>query len=297
LRWKNSSPVSRTDLLLTFLAMIWGVNYVVLKQTLEEILALAFNALRFSFASILLFLNVWLFEGGILPDRKDFNRIFGLGIIGYALHQALFICGVSLTTASLSALLMATSPVFVVLLNLFIKVEKLSGRIFLGVILSLAGVLVLVVGSQPDLALTGTHVIGGGLILLSAILWAAYTVLAKPCLGKYSPLRLTTLTMIFGTIVLDIVAIPSLLAQQWRAVSLTGWAGFGYSFGLTAVVGYLIWNIGIQRCGPARTAIYQNLTPVIATVASYFVLGEILGKLQVVGAAMIFLGIYLTKKA
>ena len=114
---------------------------MVLKQTLQEILALAFNALRFSLASILLFLIVWQYEGGILPDRKDFNRIFGLGIIGYALHQALFICGVSLTTASLSALMMATSPVFVVLLKLFIKIEKLSGRIFLGVILSLAGIL------------------------------------------------------------------------------------------------------------------------------------------------------------
>jgi len=297
LRWKNSCLVSRTDLLLTFLAVIWGVNYVVLKQILQEILALAFNALRFSLASILLFLIVWLFEGDILPDKRDFNRVFALGILGYALHQALFICGVSLTTAGLSALMMATSPVFVVLLNLFVRVEKLSGRIFLGVILSLAGVLVLVAGSQPDLALTGTHVIGGGLVLLSATLWAGYTVLAKPYLSKYSPLRLTTLTMIFGTIMLDIVAIPSLLAQQWHAISLAGWAGFGYSFGLTAVAGYLIWNIGIQRCGPARTAIYQNLTPVIAAVASYFVLGEILGKLQVVGAVMIFLGIYLTRKA
>jgi len=278
------------------LALIWGVNYSVVKQTLQEILPLAFNALRFSLASILLLFVLQMSDGGLLLERRDFNRVFMLGILGYALHQILFIVGIAQTTASLSALMIATSPAFVVLLNLYTKVEKLSARVLVGVVLSLSGVLMLVIGSETDLVSTGTHILGGGLTLLSAMCWAGYTVFSKQYLSRYSPLRLTTITMILGTIVLDIVAIPSLLAQQWHTISLPGWVGFAYSFGFTVVLGYVIWNVGVQSSGPTRTAIYQNLTPVIALVFSYLLLGEVLGKLQVVGAAMVFLGIYLSKK-
>lgn len=287
--------VSGTDLLLTFMALIWGVNYSVVKQTLSEMQPLAFNALRFSLASIFLFLVLRLFEGGGLMDRRSLKQVFILGVIGYGLHQILFISGIAHITAGLSALMMATSPVFVIVLNLFTRVEKSSPRILLGIFLSLGGVLMLVIGGQPDPASTETLIVGGGLTVLSAICWASYTVLSKPHLATYSPLRLTTATMIFGTIILDIAAIPSLLTQQWRIITPLGWAGLAYSFVFTGVLGYVIWNIGVQRTGPARTAIYQNLTPVFAAIVSYLLLGEILSTQQFVGAGMIFAGIYLTK--
>jgi len=82
------------------LALIWGVNYSVVKQTLQEILPLAFNALRFSLASILLLFVLQMSDGGLLLERRDFNRVFMLGILGYALHQILFIVGIAQTTAS-----------------------------------------------------------------------------------------------------------------------------------------------------------------------------------------------------
>jgi drug/metabolite transporter (DMT)-like permease len=287
--------VSTTDLLLTFMALIWGVNYSVVKETLLEMLPLAFNALRFSLASILLFLVLRLFEGGRLMYRQDLKQLFILGVIGYCFHQVSFILGIAQTTASLSALMIATSPVFVLVLNLLTRVEKSSWKILLGVVLSLAGVLMLVVGSQPDLAFARTYIAGGGLTLLSAICWAGYTVLSKPYLVKYSPLRLTAVTMILGTIILDIVSIPSLLSQQWHVITPLGWAGLAYSSVFTGVLGYVIWNIGVQRSGPARTAIYQNLIPVIAMAVSYLLLGEILSMPQLVGAGMILVGIYLTK--
>jgi drug/metabolite transporter (DMT)-like permease len=287
--------VSGTDLLLTFMALIWGVNYSVVKQTLSQMQPLAFNALRFSLASISLFLVLRLFEGGRLMRVGSLKQVFSLGVIGYCLHQILFIAGIAQIAAGLSALIMATSPIFVIVLNLFTRVEKSSPRILLGIILSLGGVLMLVIGAQPDSASTETLIVGGGLTLLSAICWASYTVLSKPHLASCSPLRLTTATMIFGTIILDIAAIPSLLTQQWDIITPLGWAGLAYSFVFTGVLGYVIWNIGVQRTGPARTAIYQNLTPVFAAVVSYILLGEVLSKQQFLGAGMILAGIYVTK--
>jgi len=232
-----------------------------------------------------------------LLDRKDFKGVLVLGVIGHTFYQLLFINGIARTTASLSALLMATGPLFVVLLDLLIGVEKPSGRTLLGAFLSLAGVFMLVGGSRPDFGSLETHMLGGALILAGSVCWAGYTVLSKPYLVRYSPLRLTATTMVLGTIILDLLAIPSLLAQEWRAIGFGGWAGLAYSFGFAIVLAYVIWDIGIHRVGPGRTAVYQNLIPVIATAISCLWLGEIIGGLQIVGAGMVFLGIYLTRRS
>jgi len=273
------------------------MNFAVVKQTLSEMLPMAFNALRFSVASIFLFLVLALSEGGFLLDKKDLKGILVLGVIGHTAYQYLFINGIARTTASLSALMMATCPVFVALLGLVVERKMPSWKVLLGALLSLTGVFLLVYGSHPDFASAEKHVLGAAFVLAGSVCWAVYTVLSKPHLTRYSPLRVTATTVVLGTVILDILAVPSLLTQEWSKISLAGWVGFTYSCGLAIVLGYIIWEIGIHRIGPEKTAVYQNLTPVIATVASYLLLGETLRVIQVAGAGMVFLGIYLARKA
>ena len=292
----HSRRGSTTDLLLLLMAVIWGANFAVVKQALSEILPLSFNALRFSLASVFLFFALKFSEGGFLLDRKDLKGMLVLGVIGHTAYQLLFIMGISRTTASLSALMLATSPLFVAVLNLLTRVEKPSRRVFLGMFLSLAGVFMLVGGSSPDLASAQTHVIGAALVLAGSACWAAYTLLSKPYLVRYSPLRLTATTLVLGTILLDLLAVPSILAQEWQAITFGGWVGLLYSFGFALVLGYVIWDIGVHRIGPGRTAVYQNLIPVVATAVSYFWLQEMIGVQEIIGAAMVLVGVYLTRR-
>jgi drug/metabolite transporter (DMT)-like permease len=70
-----------------------------------------------------------------------------------------------------------------------------------------------------------------------------------------------------------------------------------YSAGLAIVVAYILWNTGVKRIGSARTAIYNNLTPVIATFGAAIFLGEPLTIFKIVGAGIIFLGLYLARTA
>ncbi len=258
--------------------MIWGTNFAVVKRALSEMLPLAFNALRFSLASIFLFLAMILSEGKFLLDKKDFKGIFLLGLIGHTCYQFLFIYGIARTSASVSSLMLATSPVFVAVLSLLAQQERPSAKLLFGVALSLTGVFVLMLGSPSGFMSAERDVLGAVLVLIGAICWATYTVFSKPYLARYSPLRLTTITMVFGTLVLDVLAIPSLLAQRWVEISLVGWTGLTYSFGLAIVFGYVVWDIGIDRVGPGRTAVYQNLIPVIAAIVSYVLLGEAFGR-------------------
>lgn len=272
------------------------MNFAVVKQTISEMLPLAFNALRFSLASLFLLLILLLTEGGFLLARKDLKGILILGVIGHTLYQLSFISGIARTTASISALMMATCPVFVALLSAMLEKKHPSWNVLIGALASLTGVFLLVYGSQSHFGSAEKQISGATLVLAGSIFWATYTVLSKPHLAKYSPLRITATTMVLGTIPLDVASIPSILAQEWTKVSLAGWIGFGYSCGLAIVLGYILWEIGIQKIGPGKTAIYQNLTPVIATTASYLLLGETLAATQIVGAGMVFLGIYLARK-
>ena len=92
-----------------------------------------------------------------------------------------------------------------------------------------------------------------------------------------------------------LIATPSFAAQDWGAVTPGGWAGLLYSGLLAIGLGYAIWVKGVQRLGGSRTAVYSNLTPIIATLTGVIFLGEHITALQIVGAACVLGGIVLTR--
>jgi drug/metabolite transporter (DMT)-like permease len=75
------------------------------------------------------------------------------------------------------------------------------------------------------------------------------------------------------------------------------WAGLVYSAVFAIVVAYVIWNMGVQRIGGARTALYANLIPVVGAAAAAVFLNEPLTVLKVTGAAIIFAGLHLARTA
>ncbi|MCX7670958.1 MAG: DMT family transporter [Anaerolineae bacterium] len=137
---------------------------------------------------------------------------------------------------------------------------------------------------------------GNLLVLAAAMMWAGYTLGGKPLLGRYSPLKLNAFTMVPGTTLLVMLSIPQLARQDWAAVTPGAWAALGYSATFAVVVAYVLWYTSVQRVGGARTAVYSNLTPVVASLVSWLVMGESLSPMQIVGAAIVITGILLTRR-
>jgi drug/metabolite transporter (DMT)-like permease len=133
-------------------------------------------------------------------------------------------------------------------------------------------------------------------MLAAAGTWALYTVLASSVMARNPHLPATLITFLSGTPVLLLVAIPSFMSQNWRAVGVKGWAGVGFS-GVAAIgLAYLIWNSGLGAIGGARTAVYSNLTPLVAATLSWITLGERWSPGQILGALAVLIGIALTRK-
>jgi drug/metabolite transporter (DMT)-like permease len=111
-----------------------------------------------------------------------------------------------------------------------------------------------------------------------------------------APERATLATFLGGTPVLVLVALPSLVRQDLKAVGVAGWAGVAFSGVVAIGPAYLAWNIGLGAIGGARTAVYSNLAPVIAATVAWFTLGERWGAGQFLGAAAVLGGITLTRR-
>jgi drug/metabolite transporter (DMT)-like permease len=102
-------------------------------------------------------------------------------------------------------------------------------------------------------------------------------------------------TSVAGTPGLVLAGLPGLLRLEWGAISPTGWSALAYATLLSLVVAYILWNRSVQTVGGTRTAIYMCLTPLVAVIAAWAILGERAHPSQAVGAVLIVAGVLLTR--
>ena len=282
-----------TDALLVGMVVIWGVNYIVLKAVLLAVPPFAMNAVRFSLAAISV-AAIAVARGASRPPREAFGRLLLMGLLGNTLYQFGFVEGVALTRAGNAALIMAAVPVQTAVLSHLRGHDRLRRRDIVGLAISSAGIATIVLGSGAEVAF-GPTMKGDLLVLASTVLWSVATVGSKPLADRLGPITATAWTMGLGAVPLVLVSLPAVLAEPWRQVRPATWAGIVFSALGALVIAYLIWYRGVQRLGPSRTALYSNVTPFVAMLTAWIVLGETPTAWQGAGAAGIFTGIYLTR--
>jgi len=275
------------------MALIWGVNFIVVKAAMRDIPPLAFNSLRYAVATVTL-MAVFRFSGARLPERADVARFVMIGLLGHVIYQVGFIEGIARTRAGNAALLMAAVPVQTAVLSHFTGHQRLRPRDVAGLLLGVAGITAIVLGSGAAVAF-GSTVTGDLIVLAATVCWSVYSILSKPLADRYGPRTVTAWMSVIGFVPLTLLALPSFAAMDWHAVSSRAWSGVVFSALGALVLAYLIWTRGIQRLGPARTAMYSNFTPVVAMLAAWGFLHETPTPWQVGGAAGIFTGIWLTR--
>jgi drug/metabolite transporter (DMT)-like permease len=291
----RARTVSANDLVMLIPILIWGINFSVLKVVLRDMSPLAFNAVRFSLATVVMLIVLRVRGESYRLAPGDFWPVVLLGLIGHTFYQIVFINGVARTSPGNASLLMATAPIFVVIFGRITGIERTNRITWLGIVTSFFGIALFITGGGR-LHLDATTLTGDLLVLGASALWAAYTTGSKPLLAHYSPIKLTGMSMLFGTIPLVLVSIPAVRQQDWGAVSAVAWAGLIYSAVLSVAVAYVIWYTSVQRVGNARTAVFSNLTPVVGAAVAWIALGETFTLIQIVGAAIVLSGLMITRR-
>lgn len=102
-------------------------------------------------------------------------------------------------------------------------------------------------------------------------------------------------SMIIGTTLYLIFASRTLFTTEWSVISVTSWLLMAASSLLALAFAYIVWYTAVQKMGSARTAMYSNLTPLVAMLVAAVSLGERIGAGQLFGAALVLGGIAVTR--
>ena len=293
----GTPPLGRgtTDLGLLLMGLIWGVNFPVIKAALEEIPPLAFNALRFPLAALTVFLILRARGGVSWPERRDIPRVLGLGVLGNLVYQGFFIFGVDSTLAGNAAILLATTPVWTLALSTLRRHEAPGRLVWLGVIATIVGMVLVVVGGTGSVGFQGASLKGDLLMVGAAITWSTYSVGSRNLVRKYGSLPVTAWTLWVGATGLTLLGLPTLITAPPVNASPMAWGGVAYAGILAIGLAYILWYRGVQKIGNARTAAYANLTPVVALMVAWVWLGEVPTTLQVGGAGVVLAGLSLAR--
>ncbi len=285
------------DLRLILVSIMWGANFSAVKFALADFYPLGFTLVRFSLAAPFLFVVMLVTREPLGLERRDRGAVISLGLVGIALYNILFMEGLQLTTASNSALFIASSPLFAALVQTLRKKERMTLRVGSGFFLSTLGAVLVIRSRTGGASITAEGLIGDLLTLGAAFSWALYTMMAGPLLEKYSPVKITAYSMAAGTVLLLPFGLHELIMQPWGMVSSKSWAALGFAAFIAGGVAYTLWYHGVQRLGVTRTIVYHYLMPVTAVVIAFLFLGERITFPQVIGGAAVLGGVYLVQRS
>ncbi len=289
-------PFGLTDVGLVFMAVIWGVNYSIVKEGLRVLPPLTFNATRMLLAAVVLFAIAASVRSVPWPSGRALWRLLLLGMVGNGAYQLLFILGLSRTRAGVAALVAAAGPAWIAIVSRLMGGERPSARGWHGILLQLAGV-ACVVASTGGLEGGAEATLGALLIMGGSICWAVFSVGLQPLTGTTHPFHLSAVTMLSGALVVATVAAPGMARQDWGLVTPAGWGAVAYAGLFALVVAYLLFYRGVQVLGATRTALYSNLQPVIALTVAWLLLGERPTAWQLVGTVLVLAGLLLSRLA
>lgn len=294
-----ASPLPRRPFLTTqdagmlLVCLIWGLNFSVTKSAFDQIPPLPFTAVRFIVSSLLLWLVLHLIEGPAKLPPGALKQLIVLGVVGNTCYQLAFMLGLAQTTATNSALILSTMPTVVAVFAGALGLERVTTRMRWGIALGTLGVILVIATRGVDFEIK--TLLGDFITVLAVFFWAGYTIGLRRVPAGVSSLRVTTVTTIAGTPGLVLAGLPGTFQLSWHRVGAEGWLALGYASVLSLVVAYLLWNRSVKAIGGTRTAIYMCLTPLVAVLGAWLLLGERPHPLQGVGAVFIIAGVLLTR--
>jgi drug/metabolite transporter (DMT)-like permease len=286
---------SRALIILAFAAvyLIWGSTYLAIKYAIGTMPPFLMAATRFLSAGALLF--AWTsFRGkgadtGGRPSFEHWRRAFIIGAL-------LLLCGnggvtwaESYLPSGLTALLVASEPFWVVILNWTVGGSRPSVKVFLGLFTGLAGVALLVSGGFTGNASRSMSLVGAGVVIAAAFAWAAGSVYSMRRPIQASPSLASGMQMLAGGMLLLVIG---LLTGEFRRfhISNVSWVSIGalvYLIVFGSIVAFTAYSWLLRKVAPARAATYAYVNPVVAVLLGWVIASEPLTIRTLAAAAVI----------
>lgn len=276
------------NLSLVGLFLVWANAFTFVRIATRSLTPANLAILRFALVWPFLFLFPGLYRLRKL-ERRDWPRLLlvsFLMVVGY--HLALN-AAETRVTASVAALTAGFAPILTGVLSALFLHERLPGRRVVGLVVSLTGLVVLVLGINGRIELTS--LLGAFLAFLAPLCWSLSTVLSKPLVTRYRGLDVTVWGLFLGTLFLLPWLRPASLVSQVMTMPFIAWASVAYLAYLSILLGYPVWFKALETKKASETGMFVYLNPLIGTASGVLFLHESLTPLMMLGAAGILAGL------
>ena len=283
----NSSPHERLPrqglLLLAALSLFWGANWPIMKMVLTEVPPLYFRSCCLLLGGIGMLTLARASGMSLKVPTGQWKRVLWLAVFNIAGWNALVIIGVSLLPSGRAALLGYTMPLWSVMLSIWFLGERLTVRSVFGLLLGLAGIVVLMGGSLEGMKQAPAGVV---CMILGAWSWAIGVVLFKRMPVTMPTSSLTGWTMLLGSLPLLVLAVP---LETSRLAMPSVWPIFGmlYNIFVAFMFCYWAWNRIVLMVPVSVSSLSSLSTPLIGVLGGVVFLGEPLGWQEITAALLI----------
>lgn len=278
-------------LLLALLVVIWGLNWVVAKKSLEFVTPVWVTAIRLVPMCIIFFIVCLATKKLRIPVRADLPIIFSIGWLHMVGFSVLVSVGIQYLPAGKSIVLAYTTPLWVLPAAWLFLNEPFTPRRILGLVIGMSGLILILQPSAMDWT-DHNVLIGHGFVLLAALLWAISIVYGRAHKWVTPLFSLLPWQMLLGGLTQVVLAfsLEGLPQVKWslEMVLLVGFNGL-----LGNGIAYWLMNI-VSRDLPAATVSMGLLgVPLIGLLSASLFLGEVLGPALLIATVLIIAGIIL----
>jgi drug/metabolite transporter (DMT)-like permease len=274
--------------------LVWAGNYVVVKVAVSETAPAGFNFLRIAIAAIPLLVVLYARTGSISLPRRDIVAIAGLAAVGFSLYQLLWGTALVTTSAGDSALIIGASPALIALIAVLVGVDRFTWAKALGVATALVGI-AFVVSAEGGFRLDAVG-LGDALTLGAALCWATYVAMGTPMFRRVPALAAAAWALTFGAIWLVPFGLPDLLRDPGSYLQPGPMLALAYSGLLAVAVSQVLVARAVPALGPIRFANISFILPPMTVVLGAVVLGESIRAGEIVGGAIIVVGVLLSRR-
>lgn len=279
--------------------IFWGFSFIWSKQLLGVMNSISIVFFRMIIASASLFIigkATGLFS---YVKKRDIGRFFFIALVQPFLYFLFELSSIKHNSPTLTALIIAQIPLFIGLINLIFNKQRLSPQVVFGILISLIGVALVIVGGGDASIMTSPL---GILLSVCAMACAVtYNFQVQRVVKKYNPLTITTyihaISMLYFLPLFFIFEWDNVLNMQFTVSVVSALFFLGV---LCSAVAFLFYIYGVKNLGIITSSMINNLSPAITAIGVFLIFGEQLSILQMTGIAITIIGLtigILNKKA
>ncbi|WP_167577630.1 DMT family transporter [Ammoniphilus sp. YIM 78166] len=275
----------------TFVTISMGHNMILIKSLLFTVEPLVLTYIRMTITALTLVLLSYTACGFIWPHRNQWKHLFLTSFFGVFLHQITLALGLQLSQATNGALIMGLNPLTTTLFAALLLKEPLNRNHYVGVVLGFIGIFSIVFKGFSSLAFSA----GDILLFISMATQAFSFIYFRKLADTMHVVHVNMYTYVLGALMLLVVPIGQDMSSLFTFGGLT-WGKIFLSSAVLTTLGFIGWNICLQRLGAGGASIFLNVITITAVFGSVVYLGETLLIQHIVGFMLISAGIWISTK-